>query len=211
MILKKIYSKYIDGRKKKRFDALCVYADLNPHSYYGGAFDIDIRKPESKRIYLSVGEHCIIEGRFVFENTTGQIKIGDRVHIGNSTLISIDGIEIGNDVTIAWNCLIYDHNSHSVCWEERKQDTEKEYFNIVNNRNPIEDKDWDNVKSGKIKICDKAWIGVGCTILKGVTIGEGAVVGAGSVVTKNVAPWTVVGGNPAKLLKRLDKENKAGE
>jgi acetyltransferase-like isoleucine patch superfamily enzyme len=41
-------------------------------------------------------------------------------------------------------------------------------------------------------------------ILKGVTIGEGAIVGAGSVVTKDVDPWTIVGGNPAKLIRRID-------
>lgn len=40
-------------------------------------------------------------------------------------------------------------------------------------------------------------------ILKGVTIGEGAIVGAGSVVTKDVAPWTVVGGNPARVIKEI--------
>ena len=42
-----------------------------------------------------------------------------------------------------------------------------------------------------------------CIILKGVTIGEGAIVGAGSVVTKDVPAWTVVAGNPAKIVKKL--------
>lgn len=44
-----------------------------------------------------------------------------------------------------------------------------------------------------------------CIILKGVTIGEGAIVGAGSVVTKDVPAWTVVAGNPAKVVKTLTK------
>ena len=47
------------------------------------------------------------------------------------------------------------------------------------------------------------WIGAGATILPGVTVGENAIVGAGSVVTKDVEPNTVVGGIPAKLIKRL--------
>jgi len=45
------------------------------------------------------------------------------------------------------------------------------------------------------------WIGTRVTILSGVTVGEGAVIAAGSVVTKDVPPYTVVGGNPAKVLK----------
>ena len=53
-----------------------------------------------------------------------------------------------------------------------------------------------------ITICDGVWIGARAIILPGVTIGEGAVVAAGAVVTKDVEPFTVVGGNPAKFLKK---------
>jgi maltose O-acetyltransferase len=52
-----------------------------------------------------------------------------------------------------------------------------------------------------IKICDNVWIGGRSVILQGVTVGEGAVIAAGSVVTKNVEPYTIVGGNPAKYIK----------
>lgn len=54
-----------------------------------------------------------------------------------------------------------------------------------------------------IIIGDDAWIGFNAIILKGVTIGEGAVVGAGAVVTKDVPPYTVVAGNPAGVVKKL--------
>ena len=53
-----------------------------------------------------------------------------------------------------------------------------------------------------VTICDNVWIATGATILLGVTIGEGAVVGACAVVTKDVEPWTVVAGNPAKVIKQ---------
>lgn len=57
---------------------------------------------------------------------------------------------------------------------------------------------------GKILIKRGAWIGAGAIILPNVTIGEGAIVGAGAVVTKDVAPYTVVAGVPAKMIKKLE-------
>lgn len=55
-----------------------------------------------------------------------------------------------------------------------------------------------------IKICDNVWIGSNAVVLQGVTIGEWAVVAAGAVVTKDVEPYTVVGGIPAKFIKKVD-------
>ena len=64
-------------------------------------------------------------------------------------------------------------------------------------------KDWTHVAHAAVTIKDKAWIGFNVSILKGVTIGEGAVVGAGSVVTRDVAPYSVVAGNPVRLIRML--------
>lgn len=55
-----------------------------------------------------------------------------------------------------------------------------------------------------ITICDNAWIAAKSVILPGVTVGEASVVGCASVVPKDVAPWTVVGGNPAKFIKKRE-------
>lgn len=59
---------------------------------------------------------------------------------------------------------------------------------------------------GEVHIKHDAWIGAGCIILPNVTIGEFSIIGAGSVVTKNVPPFTVVAGSPAKAIKKLDKK-----
>lgn len=55
-----------------------------------------------------------------------------------------------------------------------------------------------------IFIKDRVWIGSNVVITQGVTVGEGAVVAAGAVVTKDVAPYTVVGGVPAKFIKNIE-------
>jgi galactoside O-acetyltransferase len=64
-------------------------------------------------------------------------------------------------------------------------------------------KDWTHVPITPVKISSKSWVCFGATILRGVIVGEGAVVGAKSVVTRDVEPWTVVAGNPAKFIRNL--------
>lgn len=190
-------------RQKRMFNAIAPYVELSPHSIYDKQFSVDLRHPTPGRNYLKIGDNCIINSKIIYESSEGYISIGDRCHIGNGMIISRNNIVIGNDVTIAWDCTIYDHNSHSVYWEERKNDTKQEYKDIINYGDPIREKDWSVVKSKPIIIADKVWIGFGAKILKGVNIGEGAVIAAGSVVTKDIQPWTLVGGNPAHMIKEL--------
>ena len=61
-----------------------------------------------------------------------------------------------------------------------------------------------NLLPAPVRIGADVWVGANCTILPGVTIGDGAVIAAGAVVTKDVEARTIVGGVPAKLIKRLD-------
>lgn len=193
-------------KKERMLRNIAPYVKLNSDSYYGSGFNIQIRFPKEKHVFLETGMQCVLEGKYIFEKDSGHIKIGNRCHIGGSMLISINEIIIDDDVTIAWDCLLYDHNSHSTNWEERKNDTKQEYKDIQAGLNQIANKNWDVVKSAPIHICSKAWVGTGAKILKGVTIGEGAIVAAGSVVVKDVEPWTIVGGNPAQIVKRMQEQ-----
>lgn len=180
------------------------YIDNCGDSILEPGFHVDLRQPKKGKKYLRIGSQGVIGGNFIFETEEGYVQIGDRVHIGGSTFISRSKIVVEDDVTIAWGCTIYDHNSHSIYWDERKKDTIQEYKDYKMCGNPIANKDWSNVVTKEIVIKKRAWIGLGVTILKGVTIGEGAVVGAGSVVTKDVPPYVVVGGNPAKIVRRIE-------
>ena len=62
-----------------------------------------------------------------------------------------------------------------------------------------------------VHIGKNAWIGAGATILPGVTVGDNAVVGAASVVTKDVAPDTIVAGNPAKFIKVIPPKSQCAD
>lgn len=146
---------------------------------------------------ISFGKGSMMYGKITCELPTAIVKIGERSFINkNTNLISAEEIDIGNDVTVAWDVTFYDHNAHSFDWKERCDDITIA-ADKFNHRKPSVIRNWDTVKKSKIKVCDKAWIGFGASILRGVTIGEGAIVGAESVVRDNVEPYTVVFGNPA--------------
>jgi len=148
---------------------------------------------------LSVGRGSIVEGSLISDREGSVISIGENTYIGSSHIVSAENVEIGNDVLIAWGCCIVDHNSHSISWSKRSNDVKDWY---------IGKKDWENVLCSPVKIGNKVWIGFNSIILKGVTLGEGAVIGAGSVVTKDVPPYTVVAGNPARIIREIPPDER---
>ena len=147
---------------------------------------------------INIDEQSQVDGAICFDKDNGLISIGKRSFI-NGSLIAAQKIEIGDDVLISWGVTVVDHNSHAISFYERSQD-------VVNWR--LGKKDWANVKIAPIKISNKVWIGFNSIILKGVTIGEGAIVGAGSVVTKDVPAWTIVAGNPARVIREIPEDER---
>ena len=141
----------------------------------------------------------MVRGRIVFEKENTTFSMGNGCFIGKSLFSVAESIEIGNDVLISWGVTIADHNSHSLKFSERQHD-------VDNWRG--HNKHWSGVKVGKVVIQNKVWIGFNAIVLKGVTIGEGAIVGAGSVVTKDVPPFTIVAGNPAKIVRELSPDER---
>jgi acetyltransferase-like isoleucine patch superfamily enzyme len=182
----------------------------NPHIAIGEntnitGLNLNIKLPQPNKVYLTIGKDSLISGNFNFESSSGKITIGNRTFIGGSSFICVEEIEIGNDIMISWGCTIVDNNSHSINWPDRKND-------VIDWKKGVDEgqigkyKNWENVVKAKVTIKDKAWIGFNSTIMKGVTIGEGAIIASGSVVTKNVPDWTIVGGNPAKVIKQISEE-----
>lgn len=156
---------------------------------------------------VSVGGKSILGATIIFEETGGKVTIGDRVYIGNSKVICKNSITFGNDILVSWGVTFYDHNSHSKDYQLRRNDIKQTVDDYKKyNGNYLKNKNWDVVESAPIIVENDVWIGMDALILKGVVIGEGAIVAARSVVTKNVPPFTIVAGNPAKVVKYL-KEN----
>jgi acetyltransferase-like isoleucine patch superfamily enzyme len=144
---------------------------------------------------IEVGKGCLISGHLVTETSGSKIQIADNVLVGSESLLAAaQSIVVEQDVLISYRCIITDADNHSLRYSERKDDLQA----WIHNRH-----DWTKVKIEPVRICRGAWIGAATIIMKGVTIGEGAVCGMGSVVTKDVAPYTVVAGNPARVVREL--------
>jgi len=153
---------------------------------------IDKRHKESN---IYIGKNCLLNGRLVTETDQSKIIIKDNVFIGGKTIIDCkEEVMIEDNVLISYECIIADHDSHSLDANKRENDLHKFKNNMMN---------WQDVISKKITIKKNAWICARSIILKGVTIGEGAIVAAGSVVTSDVDNYTLVAGNPAVFKKKL--------
>lgn len=177
---------------------------------FGSNFAFDNRG-DSNTVRLSVGEKCYINGSFVLERGVGKITVGDRTYIGaGTTIICATEVQIGSDVLTAWGITIVDHDSHSVRWQNRADDVERWRVGLLEGgpKRAAQLKNWDVVSMSPVVIGDKVWIGFNVIILKGVHVHEGAVVASGSVVTKDVPPYCVVAGNPARVVKELAEDER---
>lgn len=136
---------------------------------------------------FSLGTNAVVESFSVLNNAVGDITIGDysRVGIGNTI---IGPAHIGDYVQIGQHVLVTGIN--------HKYD------------NYISLEAFSKLDTKAVFIDDYVWIGANACILPGVKIGYRAVVGAGAVVTKDVKPYTVVAGNPAKVIKYYDRDTK---
>jgi galactoside O-acetyltransferase len=166
-------------------------------------FRMWINKPEPNKKYVYIGNDTMLDCTILFESGVGSVKIGDNVYIGDSTIICRSQVEFEDNIFVAWGTYFYDHDSHSLDFRDRQKDLRQQVNDYRDSKDFIANKNWEVVNSKPIKICENAWIGMNVIILKGVTVGRGAIVAAGSIVTKDIEPWTMVGGNPAKFIKKI--------
>ena len=151
---------------------------------------------KNKKASISIGKNTLINSsnhgyhinmhsscKLLADREGAQISIGSNCRIHGTCIHAYKSIKIGDNVLIAANTQIIDGNGHQLSFENTSQ-----RIKTTDQGRPI-------------LIEDNVWIGANCFILGGVTIGNGAVVSANSVVHKDVKPNTIVGGNPARLIK----------
>ena len=137
-----------------------------------------IRAFATKLMLSNVGEHINIEKGAHFSHST---EIGDYSGIGENCRL-YGRVIIGNYVMMGRECFIYTYNHET-------------------SRTDIPMQHQGGTLEKPVNIGNDVWIGSRVTILPGVTIGDGAIIGASSVVTKDVPPYAVACGNPARVVK----------
>jgi acetyltransferase-like isoleucine patch superfamily enzyme len=179
-------------RNLKRLISLLLYS----WRFYSWGRGSVINKPDflhNPRL-ISLGKNVEIRKGARLE-TRGNSEGKPKIEIGDNTSIhfyfhcgAFQSIKIGSNVLIAGRVYITDHD------------------HIYDSPDaPPLHSSW---KIAPVVIEDEVWIGEGAAILKGVTVGRRSVIGANAVVTKDVPPYTVVGGIPARFIKHIDIESK---
>ena len=142
---------------------------------------------------VQIGARCVLEAYTEFQPAsqtfTPHVVIGDGCKIGtDSHISSINSVILGKHVRCGRKIFITD-NAHGA--------SQRDLLDMPPNMRPLYSK-------GPVIIEDNVWIGEYAAILPNVTIGQGSIVAAHAVVTKDVPPYSVVGGNPAKVIKCLN-------
>ncbi len=142
--------------------------------------ELIVDSPES---WIDIGKATYIFSYSQLKTYHGWIKIGNSCTINRFALLyGHGGLEIGNNVMIAPNVIILPQN-HIF----------KDISIIIREQ---------GISCKGIKIENDIWIGAGAIVLDGITIGKGSVIGAGAVVTKDIPPYSVAVGVPAKVIKK---------
>jgi acetyltransferase-like isoleucine patch superfamily enzyme len=190
--LKKIALKALMPKNQAR-PRLWVKLFLNPYKHKKGKHSKICRSVRLDVLPFNnfvLGNDSTIEDFSTINNGVGDVIIGDHTRIGMNNVL-IGPINIGNDVMFAQNIVLsgLNHGYEDIAIAPRQQPVSKK----------------------KITIEDEVWIGANSVIVAGVTIGKHSVVAAGSVVIKDVPPYSVVAGNPARMIKQYNEINRVWE
>jgi len=150
---------------------------------------------------IRIGEHTIVAGELTLFAHGGDISVGEWCYIGEGARIWSSGsVNIGDRVLISHNVNIFDSLTHPLGARQRHA----QFKAIAQSGHPC------SIDLGErpVTLGNDVWIGANAIVLRGVTIGEGAIVGAGAVVTHDIPPFTIVAGNPARVIRELGPDER---
>jgi acetyltransferase-like isoleucine patch superfamily enzyme len=150
------------------------------------------RLPRALRMHAGASAY----GGTVFDvGVEGSVEIGRHSMLNSVRVICDARVELGDHVLVSWNVVLMD------CYREPLDPDQRGRY-----RREVAEGAVPSVRAPArpIHIGDNVWIGFGSCILPGVAIGEGSIVGARSVVTEAVPPYTIVAGNPARVVRTLE-------
>ena len=180
-----IFTRLPDNEMPQEFQDYMVWVQKMNHKF-------NLAEPETEEFYKlmqelfnnQIGEKSSIRNPVTVVEPN-KVKMGkNSIIMNNALLMASGGIEIGDCTMVAAHAKLIS-NDHDL------------YDRRILTMLPI-------------KIGNHVWVGAGATILKGVTVGDHAIIGGGSIVTKDVPPYAVVVGNPAKVVKYVDPEKFEG-
>lgn len=199
--IKYLKNKYLKNKLEK------IYERFHNNATIGDNFEVgigaNIKNESGDKSRIVIGNNCKVLGDISCK-ASGKVIIGDYSTVQDTVSIRcLKSISIGKFTGIAEGALITDNNTHPT-------DTEAWIAHRIRVAPqgpgyPGSGNGWELSDSAPVVIGDAVWIGGNSTILKGVTIGDGAIIARGAVVTKDVDPFTIVAGNPAKKVKTLIK------
>jgi acetyltransferase-like isoleucine patch superfamily enzyme len=171
---------------------------VHPKAYLETTYSFELFESRRERA-IEIGSASSIYLGVMFDlGKNAQVRIGDYVLMNGARIICDNEITIGDHCLISWNVVLMD--THRLPIDPMLRRSELEH---VPTRVPR--RTTAQTSSSPIHIGNNVWIGFDCCVLPGVRIGDGAVVGARSVVAADVPAYTVVGGNPARIIKKLER------
>lgn len=192
------YQKYLEISQIKRFNEILKKDGIIEN-------DIKIfslpKISKCKNSILKIGKNCTIlnnsdenlagiahQTSIVTATPTARLIIGNNCGFSGSFICCVNEIHIGDYVNFGTGACVYDTDFHPIDFEERRKNPG---FNL------------DKIPNLPVKIGNDVWVGANSMILKGVEIGDRTIIAANSVVTKSFPEDCIIGGNPAKIIKKL--------
>jgi len=184
-----------------------------PWDWYDGSIPTNVVVDESAYVETSFSFHLFASrleeavrygrgastylGTMFDVGPTGRVVLGNYTLVHGARIICDSEITIGDYTLISWNVVLMD--TYRVPFEAVAR---RSVLQAAATRSPRTVSA--EVPARPVRVGSNVWIGFEACVLPGVTIGEGSVVGARSVVTQDVAPFTVVAGNPAKPVRQME-------